>query len=142
MTGGRQAIAQMQVIVIVGLLVVAVVVAGFYFLGTAGPDSGSAPVNLSIVETDPVNQIDNLSPANVTVQHNTTVTLAVRNGDDAPRTIQINAFNVNTTIASGTAQRITFTVGGPGTFQIYVPPKPAANGLKQSSSISGYLIVQ
>ena len=63
--------------------------------------------------------------------HGTAVTFAVQNGDDEPRTFEIAAFNVNQTIASGATNRITFTVGPPGVYPMYLPPDAAAvNGLQ------------
>jgi hypothetical protein len=128
------------VIAIVVILVAAG--AGAYFLGLGQSRSGSGPTDLSIVETDPVNQIDSFNPGNITVSHGTTVTLAIQNGDDVARTFVITAFNVNQTIDSGAAARITFTVGPPGVFQMFLPPAPAANGFKASPIVTGYFIVK
>jgi len=123
------------------LAIVVAAGAGGYFLSQS--QSGSGPVDLSIVETDPVNQIDSFSPANVTVTHGTDVTFAIQNGDDETRVFQISAFNVNQTIISGQTVRFSFTVGQAGTFKMFSPqtlPSAASNG-KPGSAITGYLIV-
>ena len=78
------------------------------------------------MESDPVNQVDTFNPENITLTHGTTVTFAVQNGDDEARTFEIAAFNVNQTIASGATNRITFTVGPPGVYTMYLPPAAAA----------------
>jgi len=137
----RSALSKVLVVVIVVVIIAAAGAGGLYVLGSPKSSTATSSASLAIIESDPVNQVDSLSPANVTVPHDTTVTLAVQDGDDAPRTVIISAFNVNQTIDSGTTQRITFAVAGPGTFQIYVPARPAENGLKASPSITGYLIV-
>jgi heme/copper-type cytochrome/quinol oxidase subunit 2 len=133
----------MQVIIVVIVVAVAAVAAGVYFLSPGKSQPASTPISLAIIESDPVNQVDSLVPANITVVHGTTVTLAVQNNDDAERTFQISALNVNQNISSGTTQRITFTPGQAGVFQMYVTPRPAdpAIGLKASPGITGYLIV-
>lgn len=138
----RAAIARAQGIAVVVILVAAGL-GGVYFLNPGKSQSSSGPISLSIIETDPVNQINSLSPVNITVSHDTSVTLAMQNHDDAPRTFEISAFNVNETVGPGSTGRVTFTVGQPGVFQIFVPAKPAnpANGVKASSSLTGYLIV-
>jgi heme/copper-type cytochrome/quinol oxidase subunit 2 len=127
---------------VIAILVILVAGAGVYSLGLGQSRSGSGPTDLSIVETDPVNQIDNFNPGNITVSHGTTVTLAIQNGDDVARTFVITAFNVNQTIDSGAAARITFTVGPPGVFPMFLPPAPAANGFRASPEVTGYFIVK
>ena len=136
----RSAIARAQWVITVAVILV-VAGAGVYFLDSGKSQSGPGAISLSIIETDPVNQVDSLSPGNITVSHGTSVTLAVQNHDDAPRTLEISAFNVNQTIGSGLTARISFTVGQPGVFEMFVPPRPPANGLKASPSMTGYLIV-
>ena len=126
---------------IVIVVVLAAAVAGAYFL-SGNSQSGSGTIDLSIVETDPVNQLSMFQPANVTVMHDTTVTLAIQNFDDVSRTFVIAAFNVNQTIASGAAARITFTVGQPGVFMMVLPPAPASNGFRASPVVTGYFIVK
>jgi hypothetical protein len=134
-----------MLVVVIVLVVLVAAGAGGYFL-VLGQSKNSQPnpsaIDLSIVESDPVNQVDSLVPANITATHGTTITIAVQDHDDAARSLVITAFNVNQTIDSGTTQRITLTVGQPGVFQMFVPPRPAANGLKASPAITGYLIVQ
>ena len=126
--------------IIVVVVIVAAVGAGAYF-SLGGSSSGKGPVYLSIVETDPVNQVNNFNPMNLTLTHDTTVTLVIQNGDDVARTFVISAFNVNETIASGTATRITFNVGSPGVYTMVLPPAPAANGFRASAAVTGYVIV-
>jgi Cupredoxin-like domain len=140
----RTAIARMQGIVVIVVVLVAVAAAGVYFFNPGKSQSGSSQIALSIIETDPVNQVDSLVPGNITVARGTTVTLAVQNHDDAERTFQINALNVNQTISSGTTQRISFTAGQAGVFEMFVTARPAdpALGLKASPSITGYLTVR
>lgn len=132
----------MQLVIILVVILVAAVGAGGYLL-SAKPQAGSSSstIDLSLIESDPVNQVDALSPANITVAHGTTVTLAIQNGDDEARTFEISAFNVNVTISSGATNRVTFTVGQPGVFKLYVPPEPAYPGFKASPSVTGYVIV-
>jgi heme/copper-type cytochrome/quinol oxidase subunit 2 len=130
----------MQALIIIVVILVAGA-AGAYFLSAGKSQSGSGPIDLSIVETDPVNQINSFNPTNITVSHGTTITLAIQNGDDIARTFVIAAFNVNQTIGSGAAARITLTVGQPGVFPMVLPPTAAANGFKASATVTGYLIV-
>lgn len=136
----RAAITQMQAIIGVVVIVVAVG-AGAYFISLGQSSPGSGPIDLSIVETDPVNQLNSFNPENITATHDTTITLAIQNGDDVARNFTISAFNVNQAIASGAAARITFTVGSPGVFPMLLPPAPAANGFRASPVVTGYLIV-
>lgn len=131
----------MQAIILVLVIVVAAGGVGAYFLTKGGSSSGPQLIDLVLVESNPVTQSDSFNPENVTIVHDTTVTLAIQNGDDEARTFEISAFNVNQTIGSGDTDRITFTVGGPGTFPIYVPPAPAYQGFKASPSVTGYIIV-
>jgi Cupredoxin-like domain len=139
----RKAIARMQGVIAIVVVVAVVVAAGVFLLNPGKTQSGSSVIALSIIESDPVNQVDSLDPANITVTHGTTVTLAVQNHDDAERSLQITAFNVNQTIGSGTTQRITFTAGQTGVFQMIVPARPANEtlNLKASPAVTGYLIV-
>ena len=136
--------ARMQVIIVVVVIVVAAVAAGVLFLGSGKSQSGtgSTLIDLSIVESDPIAQSDSFVPTNVTVAHGTMVTLAVMNGDDQARTFVLSAFGVNQTIDSGTTQRITFTVGQAGTYQMLVPATPASSAVnhRASPAVIGYLI--
>ncbi len=135
----RSAISRTLTVVAL-VVVVAAIAGGALLLGGSG-SSGSGPILIQIIETDPVNQVDSLSPVNVTVTHDTTVTLAVQNHDDAPRSFEISALNVNQTVGSGATERITITVGSPGVYQIYIPPRPPFDGFKASPSMTGYLVV-
>jgi len=136
----RAAITQLQAVIAVVVIVVAVG-AGAYFLSLGQSKSNSGPIDLSIVESDPVNQVDAFVPENITATHGTTITVAVQNGDDEARTFEIAAFNVNQTIGSGATDRITFTVGQPGVYTMFLPATPPYNGYRASPSIKGYLIV-
>ena len=134
----RTAISRIQAIIAVAVIVVAVG-AGGYFLSQGQSNSG--PVDLSIVETDPVLQVDAFNPQNVTLSHGSVVTFAIQNGDDEARTFQISAFNVNQTIASGATNRVTFTVGAPGVYTMYLPPEPPLGPFHASPAVTGYVIV-
>jgi plastocyanin len=136
----RAAITRMMAIIVVLVIVVAAG-AGAYFLSLGKSQSGSGPIDLVIVESDPVNQLDSFNPTTITVSHGTTVTFAVQNGDDEARTFEISAFNVNQTIDSGATNRITFTVGQPGNYTMFLPATPPFNGYRASPSVTGYLIV-
>jgi hypothetical protein len=136
----RRAIARTQGIIAIVLLLVAAA-AGAYLLSSGVFKSGSGAIDLSIVESDPVNQIDSFVPENITASHGTTITVAVQNGDDEARNFEIAAFNVNQTISSGATMRITFTVGQAGVYPMFLPATPPFNGFKASPSITGYLIV-
>jgi plastocyanin len=129
--------------VIVAVVVIAAGAAGAYFVSQGNPSSSSSPelIDLHLVESNPVTQSDSFVPENITVTHGTTITLAIQNGDDEARTFEISAFNVNETIGSGATDRITFTVGSPGTYPIFVPPAPAYQGYRASPSVTGYIIV-
>lgn len=141
MLRGRRAVSKAQGLIIIIALIVAGG-GGAYFL-SGHSQSGGGTIDLSIVETNPVEQIDSFNPANITVTHDTTVNLAIQNGDDETRVLEISAFNVNETIISGETVRISFTVGAPGVFKMYspqTPPSAASNG-KPGSPITGYVIV-
>lgn len=138
MSQERAAISRIQAIIAIVVIVVAVG-AGAYFLSQGQSNSG--PIDLSIVESDPVNQVDAFNPQNITLTHGTVVTFAIQNGDDEARTFQIAAFNVNQTIASGATNRITFTVGVPGVYTMYLPPEPPLGPFHASPAVTGYVIV-
>lgn len=123
------------------MVILVAAIAGFYFVGLGHIGSGSGTIDLSIVETDPINQVDSFSPENITATHGSTITVAVQNGDDEPRTFEIIAFNVNQTIDAGTTMRMTFTVGQPGVYTMFLPATPPYGGYKASPSVMGYLKV-
>jgi hypothetical protein len=125
------------IVVVVAVLVVAG--AGAYLLNQK---SGPGPIDLTIVESNPVTQADSFDPGNITVVHGTTFTLAVLNGDDEPRTFEISALNVNQTIGSDGTYRFTLTCPNPGVYEMFVPSTPpnAINGARASPSITGYII--
>lgn len=139
---GSKAITRIQAALAVVIVVMGL--AGSAYFLSSGQGGGGSVIDMSIVETDPVNQIDAFNPANITVTHGTTVTLAIQNGDDETRLVQISAFNINQTIVSGETGRVTFAVGDAGVFKIYSPhtsPSAVSNG-KPGSEITGYLIVK
>jgi heme/copper-type cytochrome/quinol oxidase subunit 2 len=136
----RNALARMQVALIIIVLVVAAGV-GVYALSTQG--SSSNEVHLKIIETDPVNQVDNFVPQNFTVKEGASVTFVVQNGDDENRVFTIAAFNFNMTILPGTTTRAAFTPDKTGTFTMYSPqtlPSAASHG-KPGTPCTGYLTV-
>ena len=127
---------------IAAILVVLVVAgAGAYFL-SSGKSGGPGPIDLTIVESNPVTQADSFDPGNITVVHGTAFTIAVLNGDDEPRTFEIGALSVNQTIGSDDTIRLTLTCPQPGVYKMFVPSTPpsAVNGARASPAITGYLI--
>jgi Cupredoxin-like domain len=125
------------IVVIVAVLVVAG--AGVVLLNSK---SGPGPIDLTIVESNPVTQADSFDPANITVTHGATFTLAVLNGDDEPRTFEISSLSINQTIGSDQTIRLTLTCPQPGVYKMFVPSTPpsAINGARASPAITGYLI--
>jgi hypothetical protein len=145
----RQALSRTVIIVLVVVVLVAAG-GGVYFLGSVGPgphSSSGVPaqvgVDLQIIEDDPVFQIQHFYPGNFTVTLGQNVSLAVRNGDDEPRTFVLKDFNVNMTIAPGTTGRDTFHAGKAGTFVFFSPPSvpsPVSQG-RPGKYIQGNIIV-
>ena len=138
----RLGLARMQVALLIVVIVVAAGV-GAYALSIQGGGSNSQTIQMKITETDPVNQIDNFVPQNLTVKQGTSVELAVQNGDDEIRVMTIPAFNVNFTIDAGTTQRHTFIADKSGTFSMYSPktvPSAVSVG-KAGSPCNGTLTV-
>jgi len=138
---------------VVGGLVVAVLVAaaaGFFYLGSGKPGQNSGTgvpstvaVDVQIIEDDPVLQIQHFYPGNFTVTLGQNVSLAVRNGDDEPRTFVLSAFGVNFTMSAGSAGRATFHAGKVGTFIYFSPPSipsPVSQG-RPGKYIQGNVIV-
>jgi heme/copper-type cytochrome/quinol oxidase subunit 2 len=138
----RPGLARVQVALIIVVIVVAAGV-GAYALSTQGPSTNSNEIQLSITETDPVNQVDEFVPQNVTVKVSTPVTFAVQNGDDEDRVFTITDFNFNITIPAHTTFRAAFTATKTGTFTMYSPQtKPSAvSAGKPGSACTGYLTV-
>ena len=126
--------------VAVVLVVLVVAGAGAYFLNSKS--SGPGPIDLTIVESNPVTQADSFDPGNITVTHGATFTLAVLNGDDEPRTFEISALSINQTIGSDDTIRLTLTCPQAGVYKMFVPSTPpsAINGARASPAITGYLI--
>ena len=131
--------ARTQSVILILVIVVAAVFGGY--LLSKGGSGGGQTIDLVLVESNPVTQTDSFSPENITVTHDTTVTLAIQNGDDEARTFEISAFNINQTIGSGDTERVSLTVGAPGTFEIYVPAAPPYEGYRASPAVVGYIIV-
>jgi hypothetical protein len=141
MRDAKVGLARMQAAVIVVVLVVAAGV-GAYALLNQGSSSGNS-IHLSITETDPVNQIDNFVPQNVTVKQGNVITFSVQNGDDEDRIFTISTFNFNITIAAHTTQIASFTPDKTGTFTMYSPQtKPSSvSAGKPGSACTGYITV-
>jgi plastocyanin len=139
----RAAISKMQAVIAVVVIVVAAGGGGALLLSQGGSQSGPSTIVVKIYESDPIRQADSFDPTNVTVNHGSTVVLAVQNGDDQARTFQISAYNINQTIPSGNVERITVTVGEPGVYEMFLPATTAASAAngRASPSVTGYLIV-
>jgi Cupredoxin-like domain len=107
----------------VGLVVVLVLalVAGEYFLAKPNPNA-PVEVDIQIIEDDPVLQIQHFYPDSFTLMLHQNATLAVRNGDDEPRTFVVKDFNINLTMSAGTTGRVSFEATKAGTFIFYSPP--------------------
>jgi hypothetical protein len=107
----------------IGVVVVLVLAAaaGVYLLSKPNPNA-PIEVDIQIIEDDPVLQIQHFYPDNFTLALNQNVTLAVRNGDDEPRTFVVKDFNVNVTMSAGTTGRVTFQVTKAGAHVFYSPP--------------------
>jgi heme/copper-type cytochrome/quinol oxidase subunit 2 len=133
----------MQVALIIVVIVVAAGV-GAYALSTQGSQGSNAnEISISITETDPVNQIDNFVPQNVTIKEGASIAFAVQNGDDEDRVFTITAFNFNITIPAHTTSRGTFTPDKTGTFTMFSPqtkPSAVSQG-KPGSACTGYVTV-
>jgi len=123
-----------------------VAAAAIYVLSNPGTGSGkpsSVSIDLQIIEDDPVQQIQHFYPGNMTVSLNQSVSLAIRNGDDEPRTFVIKDFNVNVTMGPGTTGRVMFLASKVGAFVFYSPPSvpsPVSQG-RPGKYIQGNLIV-
>ena len=103
------------------VVLVLALAAGEYFLSKPNP-SAPVEVDIQIIEDDPVLQIQHFYPDNFSVKLHENVTLAIRNGDDEPRSFIVKDFNVNQTMSAGTTGRVTFQVSKVGTFVFYSPP--------------------
>jgi heme/copper-type cytochrome/quinol oxidase subunit 2 len=138
----RCGLARAQGALIIVVLAVAAG-AGAYAVSTQGSNTNSNEIRLSITETDPVNQVDNFVPQNVTVKAGTPVTFAVQNGDDEDRVFTVAGFGFNFTIPAHTTVRSVLTPDKAGTFTMYSPQtKPSAvSGGKPGSACTGYLTV-
>jgi hypothetical protein len=139
------ALARERAIALV-VIVALVVGAGVYFLSSSQAPSttqnNNVEIQIVIKETDPVNQIDNFVPANVTARLSQNVTIAVQNGDDEPRLFVLLTFGVNETIAAGTTGRVTFLASEAGTFKFTSTggASSVSNG-KPAQTLIGYLTV-
>jgi hypothetical protein len=138
----RPAISRTVMIALVAVLAIAGA-AGVFILGSGGSNSSSVSVDVQIIEDDPVLQHQHFYPDNFTVRLGQNVNLAVRNGDDEPRTFTINDFNVNETMGPGTTGRVSFLANRTGTFTFFSPPSvpsPVSQG-RPGQYIQGNVIV-
>lgn len=121
----------MSRMVMAGLVVVVLVAAaaGVLVLGSGNSSTNSSSggpspktVDIQIIEDDPVLQIQHFYPSNFTAKLGQNVTLAIRNGDDEPRTFVLKDLKLNETMSAGTTGRLTFQASKAGTFVFYSPP--------------------
>jgi hypothetical protein len=122
---GRERRGASAIIWILLLVALVVIASAGYFLTEKppGPDSAHT-IDLAIVETNPVLQLDHFFPdiINVTVGEN--VTLAIQNGDDELRVLTLSEFDINVTIPPGTADRVNFAADTAGNFSFFSPKTP------------------
>jgi heme/copper-type cytochrome/quinol oxidase subunit 2 len=128
---GRPAIS--RVVWVFGVITLLAVAAGEYLLAqdTKGASGPSRTIDVAIIETDPILQLDHFFPDNFTLTLGENVTIAVQNGDDELRVFTIQAFNVNFSMPAGTAYRVTFQADKTGTFPFFspkTPPSPVSQG--------------
>jgi len=116
------AVSRTLALVMILALVVALI-AGEYFI-TSKSNGGSTEVDITIVEDNPVLQLDHFYPDNVTVALGQNVTLAILNGDDELRVFTLTQFGINESMAPGTAVRVTFVANHAGDFLFYSPKTP------------------
>ncbi|MDA4118011.1 MAG: cupredoxin domain-containing protein [Thaumarchaeota archaeon] len=103
--------------------------------------STQTEIVLQIVETDPVKNINNFNPGNITARQGITVMLAVSNHDDAARYFLFPQFNINQTISAGTTQRMSFVADKVGTFTFTSVITDPNNPREKNSTITGNLMV-
>jgi len=110
-------------------VLVLVVGAGEYFLSTRS--GGVTEVDITIVETNPILQLDHFYPDNLTLALNEKVQFAILNEDDEVRVFAMPSFGINSTMAPGEAVRVNFVANQTGTFTFFspvTPPSPVSQG--------------
>lgn len=113
--------------ILVLLVALALVVAlGEYVLSTEH-HGGATEIDIEVVETDPVNQLDHFFPDNFTAKLGENLTLAILNGDDDVRVFTLPKFGINETLLPGEAVRVSLTANETGTFIFYSPQTPCLN---------------
>lgn len=125
----RVAISQTAAIIAGIVLLVALIAAGY--LATYKPNPNAQEVDITIVEDNPVLQLDHFYPDKVIVPLGKSITIAVFNDDDETRLFTLSQFNVNMTMSPGTAQRVTFVASSLGNFSYIspkTPPSPVSQG--------------
>jgi len=84
----------------------------------------SREIDITIVETNPILQIDYFYPDSFSANLNQNVTLAVLNDDDNVRVLTVPAFNINETLSPGEAARVPLLADKAGAFLFYSPKTP------------------
>jgi Cupredoxin-like domain len=139
----RTAITRTQTIIVVVVLVLAAV-AGEYALNAANKNP-NAPVEIdvSVIEDNPVLQLDHFYPDTIYVPLGENVSLAIQNGDDETRVLTLTQYDINLTIYAGTAQRVPFTAKTLGNFSFTSPitPPSAASAGRKGPCLEGFFIV-
>lgn len=126
---GRTALTRTVWTVLVVILIAAV--AAEYELNVADSQAGSEEVDISIIEDNPVLQIDHFYPDRIDVPLGKNITLVIQNQDDETRVFTLSQFNVNVTMVSGTSQRVAFQANALGNFTFFspkTPPSPVSQG--------------
>lgn len=123
-TQKKKRISGRTIVVILIVLILLVAVAEY---AINSGHSGTTEVDITVVETDPVNQLDHFFPDNVTLTEGHSYQLAVLNGDDDVRVFTATEFGINETLNPGEAVRVNFTPNATGTFTFYSPVTPCLN---------------
>lgn len=128
------------------IVVVLVAVAAIEFeIGLGSNTGGGKEVDITIIEDNPILQIDHFYPDRVYVPLGQSVSLAVLNTDDETRVFTLLPYNINVTIPSGTTQRVTFQASRVGNFSFVTPvapPSPVSQGRLGPCLIGFFVIVQ
>ena len=140
----RERVAISRITWIIIIAVVLVVAVGEGYLTTRPTTSGGAiGIDLHIYEDNPVLQLDHFYPDTLYIAPNSTIQLAVQNGDDETRVFTLGQFDINVTIVSGTTERMTFQANKVGNFSFIspiTPPSPVSAGRK-GPCLEGFFIV-
>jgi heme/copper-type cytochrome/quinol oxidase subunit 2 len=126
---GRRGISRRTKWLALIIVLVLLVAAGEYFLSTRS--NGTTEVDITIVETNPILQLDHFYPDNLTLALNERVQFAVLNEDDEVRVLTIPSFGINATMAPGEAIRVNAVANQTGTFVFFspiTPPSPVSQG--------------